>query len=256
MKSLHAAVATVVTGLSFAVPALAQDSAATSESSGSESSTSSSDESGHDHGLGLEWLWIDADIGYSYANLSSFNASNFALQNTASSGLVAGGGAGIRLLFLTLGLRARDLPMSNFNLVELDGEAAFHARMGHGDLYFGARGGYAFSGNLSGSTLESAASSGGTPPNVNVHGGNAGMIFGFDYYFNHYLSLGIDGNPEALFLQRPPAALPVIPTNGTPEEIAAAQAVRAQLAAEPLYKESGSSIGFAFLGTAHVGVHF
>ena len=56
--------------------------------------------------------------------------------------------AGVRLLFFTLGARARDLQLSGFNLWELDGEAAFHIRIWRIDPYFGVRGGYAFVGSL------------------------------------------------------------------------------------------------------------
>jgi hypothetical protein len=202
--------------------------------------------------LGPEWLWANADIGYSYADLASFNSSNFALQNTKTSGIVAGAGAGVRLVFLTLGVRARDLPMDDFNLVELDAEGALHARLGHSDLYLGARGGYAFSGSLSAKTIGAAASSGGAPPNVNVHGGNFGLTLGFDYYINHYFSVGFDGNPEALILERPPAPIPY-PAGTTP---IMQQIIKQELEMQPIYKESGSSIGFAFLASVHLGVHF
>ncbi len=202
--------------------------------------------------LGPEWLWANADIGYSYADLASFNSSNFALQNTKTSGIVAGAGAGVRLVVLTLGVRARDLPMDDFNLVELDAEGALHARLGHSDLYLGARGGYAFSGSLSAKTLGAAASSGGAPPNVNVHGGNFGVTLGFDYYVNHYFSVGFDGNPEALILARPPAPIPY-PPGSTPME---QQIIKQELETQPLYRESGSSVGFAFLASLHLGAHF
>jgi hypothetical protein len=205
-----------------------------------------------DGSLGPEWLWANADIGYSYADLASFNSSNFALEHTKTSGIVAGAGAGVRLVFLTLGVRARDLPMDDFNLVELDAEGALHARLGHSDLYLGARGGYAFSGSLSAKTIGAAASSGGAPPNVNVHGGNFGLMLGFDYYVNHYFSVGFDGNPEALILERPPAPIPY-PAGSTPME---QQIIKQELEMQPIYKESGSSIGFAFLASVHLGAHF
>jgi hypothetical protein len=142
--------------------------------------------------------------------------------------------------------------MDDFNLVELDAEGALHARLGHSDLYLGARGGYAFSGSLSAKTIGAAASSGGAPPNVNVHGGNFGLTLGFDYYINHYFSVGFDGNPEALILERPPAPIPY-PAGTTP---IMQQIIKQELEMQPIYKESGSSIGFAFLASVHLGVHF
>jgi hypothetical protein len=240
----------------------AWSSAAFAQSSGLPSSYSSSDsasgpsnsaDESRDSGLGLEWLWFNADGGYSYASMDSLNSSTFALQNTSSSGPAVAVGGGVRLLFFTLGLRARGLLLSDFNLVELDGEAGFHIKIGQVDQYFGLRGGYAFAGTLSPNTVSAAAMAMGAPPDVSVHGVNVGGTLGFDYYFGHFVSLGLDVNPEFLFLQRPPAPIPS-QVNLLPEP---ARTIAIQnLQAQPLYKESGSSIGFAFAGTAHAGLHF
>jgi len=205
-----------------------------------------SDDESRDSGLGLEWIWLNADIGASYVGLDSINSSTFSLQHSSSSGGAFALGAGVRLLFFTVGARARDLQLSSFNLWEIDAEAAFHMRIDHADPYFGLRGGYAFVGTLSSSAI---GSPGGTSPDVSVHGYSAGLMAGFDYYFNHFLSLGLDLNPEFLFLQRPKAALPagfdLLPP-----------AAQMEVLSSPLYQESGTSVGFGFTGTAHFGVHF
>ncbi|MGD0678188.1 MAG: hypothetical protein ABSC94_22480 [Polyangiaceae bacterium] len=212
--------------------------------SGPTSGPRNADDESKDSGLGLEWAWIDADIGGSFAGLDSVNQSNLSLQNTKSGGGAFAFGAGVRLFALTVGVRARDLQLSAFNLWEIGGEAALHARIGHLDPYFGLRGGYAFVGTLSSSALESAEQP--SASEVKIHGFNAGFMAGIDYYFNHFVSLGVDANPEFLFLQRPKVAIPP----GLPASV--------QMAVEssPLYQQSGTSIGFAFTATAHVGVHF
>jgi hypothetical protein len=192
-------------------------------------------------------VWINADVGLNSTSMNSLSSSNLgSIQKTSSFGGVFGAGAGIRLFFFTAGVRVRDLQLSNFNLWEVDGEAAFHVRIDHVDPYFGARGGYAFVGTLSSDAVQTAP--GGSASDVSVHGVNLGLIFGVDVYLTHVISLGIEGNPEFLFLQRPPVALPpgvdpkLIPLL-PPQE-------------QTLYQESGSSIGFGFTGTAHLGLHF
>src|SRR4051812_5054450 len=61
-----------------------------------------------DEGLDLEWVWLNADIGYSYADLKSAKlaispsgGTPISVVDATSSGLVYGFGAGIRLVFLT-----------------------------------------------------------------------------------------------------------------------------------------------------------
>jgi hypothetical protein len=217
-----------------------------------------------DSGLGLEWLWLDAGGGFAYANMASFDSSNLALQNTEGSGGTFSVGAGVRLFSFTAGLRGRGLLLSTGNLVEIDGEVGLHTRIDHFETYFGLRGGYAFSGTLSSDTVSSAAAGGGTPPNVDVHGVNAGGLLGFEYYFNHYVSLGLDLNPEMLFLQRPPN--PSLPSNvpDPSKQPGFSQLSPAQQNTlvtnynnyQTIRSQSGSSVGFGFIGTAHLGLHF
>src|ERR1700678_3648496 len=93
------------------------------------------EESG-DSGLGLEWVYITAGGGGAYTNMASFSASNLQVQQATSSGGEFDVGAGVRLLFFSAGLRARDLQLSAFNLWELDAEAELHMRIWHIDPYF------------------------------------------------------------------------------------------------------------------------
>jgi hypothetical protein len=205
---------------------------------------SSSDEESQDSGLGLEWVWLNADAGFGYANMESLSSTDLSIQKSSSSGPAFGVGAGIRLIFLTIGARARDLQLSAFNLWELDGEAAFHMRVWRIDPYFGVRGGYAFVGSMSSDSVQTATGSGGAS-DVSVHGFNVGPMVGLDIYFSKLLSLGADANLEFLFLKRPPAPLP-----------AGIQASSLPPQEQALYQKSGSSVGLGFAGTAHLGIHF
>jgi hypothetical protein len=181
-----------------------------------------------DSGLGLEWVWANADIGAAYVNLQSFDATNLALQKTETSGPTYGVAAGIRLLFLTVGVRAEDLQLASIgSLWELSLEAALHTRIGRIDPYLGVRGGYNFVGTLS------------------IHGFDIGPTFGLDVYLVKYVSLGVDLDAQFLFLQRPKPALPA----GITESMLPVQY-------QQLYDNSGSSVGFGVTGTAHLGLHF
>jgi hypothetical protein len=204
------------------------------------------DDEHRDSGLGLEWVWFDADIGGSYVGVESFNSSNLSLQNTTFGGGAASLALGARVLFFTAGVRARYLFLGDLNLWELDGDIGFHTRIDRIDPYIVVRGGYAFDGSLgSGAT---SAVSGQTPTGINLHGWNLGLAFGGDYYFVHYVSIGVDLNPEVLFLQRDKLALPAGYASLPPQ-------AQQQILASPLYKESGNSIGFGFTGTVHLGLH-
>jgi hypothetical protein len=206
--------------------------------------TSRSADESQDSGLGLEWVYLNADVGGAYVNMQSFSASNLALTKTEDGGPAFGFAAGVRLLFLTLGVRVRDLLLSSIgSLWELSLEGALHTRVWRIDPYFGVRGGYNFVGSLSGDSVSVA--SGGSPSDVSVHGFNIGPIVGIDVYLSSLVSIGADVDAQFLFLQRPkpppPAGL-------------SAQMVPAQYQA--LYNESGSSAGFGVTSTAHLGIHF
>lgn len=210
------------------------------------------DDEKKDSGLGLEWVYLDADIGAAYVGLDSLNSNNLQIQSKGRAGPTFSAAAGVRLLFLTIGVRARDLVFSDLSLWELNGEIALHTRLDHFDPYIGLRGGYAFDGSLSGGAVQ--AFQGGTPSGVNVHGWNVGPMIGCDYYFNHFLSLGIDVNAEFLFLERPPAQLPAALAN-PPVPLNPMQQMQLQQL-QTAYKESGSSVGFGGEGSLHFGVHF
>jgi len=140
-------------------------------------------------------------------------------------------------------VRARDLQLSDFNLWEINGEAAFHIRIWRIDPYFGVRGGYAFVGTLGSGAVSLAQGS--STSDVSVHGINVGPMFGLDVYLSSLVSLGVDANAEFLFLQRPPAPLPP----GITQAMLTTQQ-------QQLYNASGSSVGFGAVLTAHLGIHF
>jgi hypothetical protein len=179
---------------------------------------SRSKDEAEDSGLGLEWVWINADIGAAFVNMQSFSESNLGLTNTQSGGPALGFGAGVRLIFL-------------------------HTRIWRIDPYFGVRGGYNFVGSLNSDSVQVA--SGGSPSDVSVHGFNVGPMVGIDVYLAKIVSIGADVDTQFFFLQRPP---PPLPPGIQVSQLPAQQ--------RTLYQNSGSSAGFGVTGTAHLGIHF
>jgi len=201
-----------------------------------------------DSGLGLEWVYLTADGGFGYVNMKSFSESQLALQTTSASGGMFGFAAGIRLLFLTLGLRARDY--TAFGLWQINADVGFHARLGHVDPYLAVRGGYDTQGATLGESVTGLSNTAsGISSSVAVHGWNAGLAFGLDYYFAHVISLGAEVSGDLLFLSRPAAPLPAqissLPTTD-----------QNTIKSNPLYAESGSSVGVAAAAGLHLGLHF
>jgi hypothetical protein len=198
------------------------------------------------HKRGPEFLYLKADAGFSYVDMASFSSTTFAVQKTSSYGPMFGVGAGLRLAILTLGVNANLNELSDFNLWQLDAELGLHIPSEHWDVYLGIHGGYAFVGTLDSSSVAQVA--GQSPGGVSIYGGDAGLQLGADYYFNHFVSLGFELAGSALFLHRPPAALPA-EFNSLP---AAAQD---QIRAQPLYANSGDSVGAGAGASLHLGIH-
>jgi hypothetical protein len=177
--------------------------------------------------------------------MESFSSTNFSLQSSKSGGSEFGVGAGLRLGPLQLGARLRELNLSAIgSLLEMDAELAFHLRFLAIDPYFGLRGGYTWIGTLNANSVAGVAS-GGSASSVAVHGFDLGPLLGLDIYLARVLAIGIEGEVEFLFLQRPPPPLPAGVTESmlTPQQ-------------KTLYEQSGSSAGLGGVVTAHLGLHF
>ncbi len=210
--------------------------------------SNSTDES-QDSGLGLEWVYLNADAGYGYANMTSFSSSSLGLANSQGSGFTWGVGAGVRLLFLSAGVRLRNELLDNpGSLWTLDLEAAFHMRVWRIDPYFGVRGGYDWVGSFSTNAVSSATNTAtgmAATPAVSIYGFDAGPMLGIDIYFSSLVSVGAEANAQFLFLNRPKPPLPA----GVDETTLPANV-------RTIYDQSGSSVGFGGTATAHLGIHF
>jgi hypothetical protein len=201
-----------------------------------------------DSGRSLELVWLRADVGASYMNLTSFDGKEtMGLVKTSQGGPTFSAAAGVRFVLFSLGARVRLHQFSAFNMWQVNGVAAFHLPLGNLDIAISGHGGYSFEGKLSDAT--SPEVTGGQPvagSKVQVAGFNVGAGLALDYYVSNNISIGGGITAEALFLRRPKVELPA----DLPPEI------RAQIESQPLYKEASSSAGFGLTGGLRLGVHF
>ena len=185
-----------------------------------------------DSGRGLEWVWLNAEIGGEHLGLQTFKANQLVdakLVKTTQTGLVYGGGLGVRLLVFTAGVRFRLGSFSAFQLWTLDAEGGFRIPIGSVEPYFNVAAGYASLGSFStGSPASSKAA---------AKGFNARLAVGLDYYLSNTFSVGANLSGDLLFLSRSADA------SATGDEAT-------------VYAKDGSSIGAGTTLTAVVGLHF
>src|SRR5262249_746380 len=132
-----------------------------------------------DSGRNFELIYAKGEAGGSYVNMTSFSQSQLALTPTQSAGGTFAVPAGVRLLSFTIGARARMNALADWTLWQIDGEVGLHVPIGRLDPYFALYGGYAFTGALATGLADQAT----------VHGFDAGLSLGGDYYFTSLLSL-------------------------------------------------------------------
>jgi len=202
-----------------------------------EQSLKAADES--DSGRGLQFVWLNAEAGFQYLSLNTFHANNLvdsAFVKTSQAGAVYGLAAGLRLVFLTLGARFRLSDFSAWQLWTLDAEAGLRMPIGRVEPYFTFDAGYAslgaFAGANSALNLQSA----------NIHGWNARLGFGLDFYLTKVVSVGALMTGDVLYLKR--SRVPNLPTDP------------ALAAAAKVYANDGSSVGGAATLTGVLGFHF
>jgi hypothetical protein len=152
-----------------------------------------------DSGRGLEFVWLNGEVGVMHLGLATFAQDHLVDSKdvkTTETGLVAGAGLGVRLVFLTFGARFRYAPLPDVKLWTLGAEAGIHAPFGALELN-GALGlGYA-AGTLAGSSTLVGLSSVGK-----IAGFDARLGGGLDYYFTNMFSAGVNLSADLLLLKR------------------------------------------------------
>ncbi len=192
-----------------------------------------------------ELFWINGEFGGSYVNMRQFSAENLGITKAEGGGVMFGIGAGLRIVFLSLGakLRFHQLPDA-FNMIQANGELLFKIPISSVDVLLGLHGGYAGVGSIG----EVFGASRADPANVDVSGFNVGLDLGFDYFINNYFSLGLGVTGDFLFMQRPKSGLPPGFDQLTPE-------VQAEYQNSDVYRYDGKSLGFGVAGALRIGLH-
>jgi hypothetical protein len=204
----------------------------------------------HDPEPKSQAIYVDAEAGAQQVNLRTFtaNADSFTagLVPTVAVGPAFGAGAGLRIIFLTFGARARiasfeSLSVGAWSLATLDGEVGFRAPLGDFEPSISASFGYASVGGL-------ATAVPGLPDVLTVHGVNGRVGLGFDYWVARNVSIGARGTFDLLVLSRPGVPL---------DELArATQAGTLNEAKADVLRANGSSAGTALGLTGGLGIHF
>jgi hypothetical protein len=189
-----------------------------------------------DSGRGLEWFWLNAEVGAQHLGLQTFKANELVdaeLVKTTQTGLLYGAGIGVRLLVFTAGVRFRLGSFSDWQLWTLDAEGGLRIPIGDLEPHFTVGAGYASLGSFS--TTAPASSK------ADVKGFNARLGFGIDYYLSNTFSVGGNVSGDLLILSR----------------AAVAEASSSMMGNEAtVYAKDGSGIGAGATFTAVVGLHF
>lgn len=187
-----------------------------------------------DAGRGLEFAWLSGEFGYE--TLYSIKAGTlFGDGNGLSgSGFVLGAGAGLRVLYFTLGARFRHSWLSDFQSWSLVGEAGLRVPLGMWEPYATLAGGLSRVPGLS------------VPASGEIAGGELGVLRGFDLrlgggvdiYLSDSFSVGAAIHSDFLFLRR--KAAPELCVSGETCALS----------------ERGTGISGGLSGTVLVGLHF
>lgn len=189
-----------------------------------------------DSGRGLEWVWLNAEIGSEHLGLQTFKGDRLVdsqLVKTTQTGLVYGAGAGVRILVFTVGARFRMASFSDWQLWTLGLEGGFHIPIGSLEPYFTLGAGYASLGSFSTSAPASSK--------ADVKGFNTRLGAGLDYYLSNTFSLGANLTGDVYFLSRSKVDGAAASTSGNEATV---------------YAKDGSSIGAGLTLSAVVGLHF
>lgn len=189
-----------------------------------------------DSGRGLEWFWLNAEVGAEHLGLQTFKGDKLvdpSQVKTTQTGLVYGAGVGVRLLVFTVGARFRMGTFSDWQLWTLGAEGGFRIPLGSLEPYVTVGAGYASLGSFDSSAPASSKAS--------AKGFNARIGAGLDYYLSNTFSIGGNLSGDVLFLSRSKV-------DGAADSMVGDEAT--------IYTQDGSSIGAGATLTAVVGLHF
>jgi len=147
-----------------------------------------------DSGRGLEFVWLNGEVGVMHLGLGTFSSKHLLDPTdvrTKQTGLAVGAGAGVRLVFLTLGARFRYAPMPDLKLWTLGLEGGIHAPFGALEPYGMLDLGYVSMGSFPGRSSFAKAA-----------GFDARLGGGVDYYLTNLFSIGVNVSADLMVLKR------------------------------------------------------
>lgn len=201
-----------------------------------------------DSGRGLEFIYLNAEGGFENLGLQTFHSNNLVdskVVPTSATGPLFGAGAGIRLLFLTAGVRFRLAHFSQYDLWNIGAELGLRIPLGNFEPYFVLGGGYAALGSFNGGNIGPSAS------DVSIRGVDIRGGGGIDYYVTPVFSVGANLTAELLLLTRPGVSLQNAQNTATGSPGTGVPQASAQI-----YAADGSSAGLGIAGTIVLGLHF
>jgi len=182
-----------------------------------------------DSGRGLEFVWLNGEVGVTHLALEAFKGDKLRQQginDTTTTAFTAGAGVGVRLLFFTLGARFRWGTANDFKHLTVGAEAGVHFPLGSLEPYAGLGVGYARAYDFVRVVDDSATVPFDEKAAVGVY---TRLFAGVDYYLTSMFSLGVNLSGDVVFLAHP---------------------------AETPTATDGSGIGLGVTGTAVLGLHF
>ena len=196
-----------------------------------------------DSGRGLSWFYLDAEGGYQFVQLQTFEVDQDSLTaglvpNEASGGFI-GAGLGVQLLFLTIGPRFRAGFFPEWQMFSIGGEVGFHFPIGILEPHFELGGGYVALGSLGGA-LQGATDA------VTIRGGYGRVSGGLDVYPVDVFSVGFGASWEFMGLTRPGVS---------PDDLDPQQRQTLDEAQQAALSAEGSSYGSAIHIYGKLGLH-
>jgi hypothetical protein len=180
-----------------------------------------------DSGRGLEYFLLNGEVGFEHIGLRTLSDDGLVDADnvpTTQTGAVYGGGIGLRLVFVTGGVRFRFGNFSDWQMWTLNGEVGVRIPYGNLEPYAALGAGYASVGGVQAGDAD-----------VDISGWNVRAAAGLDWYLSNTFSVGANLSGDLLLLSR--AAI-----GGAPSDSG--------------YASDGSSVGSGVTLTAVAGMHF
>ncbi len=147
-----------------------------------------------DSGRGLQYLWLEPELGYQWLGLETLGSEHFLDENYSSGhGFSLGVAAGARLLFFTLGARVRYAPLNRFDLWHYGGELGYRIPWGRFEPYASVGVHYARLVSFSGTDAVAT-------------GLGASAAAGFDFFVTPVFSVGARLEGATSWLTRDPTS--------------------------------------------------